>query len=545
MSTNDLLGGPLAQAIGLALLHALWQGAVIAGLAAAVLGLLSRRSGSVRYAVACAGLGLVFVVAIGTAARSYTLRDAVSPLPRTALAAPLPDDTVVIAAHDAPASWNERRVAALDLARVHAPQILLLWLAGVLILSMRLAVSWSRARSLTIDGAASSDATWQRIASRLARQLGLRNAVQVLVSSRIDVPSVVGWITPVVLLPVSSFSGLTPEQLEMVLAHELAHVRRHDFVINAMQSVIETLLFYNPAVWWLSRQIRVERENCCDDLAVAVCGDPLAYARALAQLEELRAPALAIAANGGSVIERVRRLVTSRSERTIISSGWTAAVAMTTFVLLLVAATTPTFAARQPKPAVAPPAPSATPAVPATPKPAPAPRARASATRVEVQAPRAAVEQAVAEGVEGAMADVEPFVVDVDVTPEPDDPEDESSTPPGKMSIDDLIALRIQGVTPEYIEQMRSVFPESTVRQVIALKIQDVTPQYVSELRAAGVPIESAREAISLRVQGVNPEFVRQLAAAGYDHLSVRDLVRLAVSGVNADFIREMSKYKK
>jgi hypothetical protein len=113
------------------------------------------------------------------------------------------------------------------------------------------------------------------------------------------------------LLPASALAGLAPEQLEAIFAHELAHVRRHDYLVNLLQTAVETLLFYHPAVWWLSNRIRVERENCCDDLAVALCGDPIAYARALADLEELRGGQgrLAMAANGGSLVGRIRRLV--------------------------------------------------------------------------------------------------------------------------------------------------------------------------------------------------------------------------------------------
>ena len=98
-------------------------------------------------------------------------------------------------------------------------------------------------------------------------------------------PTVIGWLKPVVLLPASALAGLTPRQLEAILAHELAHIRRHDYLVNLLQTLVETLLFYHPAVWWLSRRIRVERENCCDDLAVSLCGDPVAYAAALADLE--------------------------------------------------------------------------------------------------------------------------------------------------------------------------------------------------------------------------------------------------------------------
>src|SRR5207302_2395764 len=118
---------------------------------------------------------------------------------------------------------------------------------------------------------------------------------------------VVGWLRPAVLRPVSTLGGLSPGQLEAVLAHELAHVRRHDSLVSLLQAAVETLLFYHPAVWWASERVRAERELCCDDEAVAACGDALAYARALADLEALRPapPRLALAATGGRLFDRI------------------------------------------------------------------------------------------------------------------------------------------------------------------------------------------------------------------------------------------------
>ena len=613
MSTTDLLGGPLAQAIGLALLHALWQGAIVAGVLAAVLGLLSRRSAALRYAIACSALLIVFGLAVVTAYRSYTPLAAEDPIGAPVIsmqAEPHADDSMLIAASDMPRSWHERWTEGLATIRSHIPQIVVIWLAGVLLLTLRLAASWTRARALAGRGSVAAADSWQRIAARLSGALGLRHAVRLVICGGVDVPSVVGWLKPTILLPVSSFTGLTAEQLEMVLAHELAHIRRHDFLVNAMQSVIETLLFYHPAVWYLSRQIRIERENCCDDLAVSVCGDALSYARALAQLEELRGvPALAVAANGGSLSERVRRLVGARPDRSLFSSGWTAAAAMASFVALIALTTAPMLVERrQETPAQQPPSSQITaPAAEASPKPGKSTRKRKTpkpdvyvdvdvapeaipalepmspptpptpmiAPRpmiapIAIALPRIAIAMApgaLIEGLEGAIEGA--------VTFEGDDEEPSSPTPPGKLSVDELISLRVQGVTPEYIQAMRSAgfgdlplrdiismrvqgvtadyiqkmrstgLGDLSARDIISLRVQGVTPEYISAIRSAGVQLKNAHEAISLKVQGVSPEFVRQLAAAGYDKMTVRDLARLAAAGVNADFIKEMSKFKK
>ena len=135
--------------------------------------------------------------------------------------------------------------------------------------------------------------------------------MQLLVSALVQVPTVVGWLRPVVLVPVGALGGLPAEHLEALLLHELAHIRRHDYLVNMLQSVAEALLFYHPAVWWVSGHIRAERELCCDDVAVSVSGDALTYARALAQLESYRPAHLgaAVAANGGSLADRIARLL--------------------------------------------------------------------------------------------------------------------------------------------------------------------------------------------------------------------------------------------
>ncbi len=137
--------------------------------------------------------------------------------------------------------------------------------------------------------------------------------MRLLASASATVPFVVGWLRPVVLVPAALLTGLHPAEVEAIFAHELAHIRRHDFLVNLLQNVVETLLFYHPAVWWMSAQIRMEREHCCDDVAAAVCGGALDYARALVALERLRpATGLMVAASGGSLLERIRRLAGAR-----------------------------------------------------------------------------------------------------------------------------------------------------------------------------------------------------------------------------------------
>ena len=163
---------------------------------------------------------------------------------------------------------------------------------------------------------------------------------------------VVGWWRPVILLPATAVTGLPSDQLALILGHELAHIRRHDYLVNLVQSVIETVLFYHPAVWWVSSRIREERENCCDDRAVSLCGDRLEYARALAALEQMRVGAwsLAPSANGGTLLARIRRILGVAAADDPRARGLAGTVTLTTLAFLglglfIAPGTTPALAA--------------------------------------------------------------------------------------------------------------------------------------------------------------------------------------------------------
>jgi GWxTD domain-containing protein len=189
------------------------------------------------------------------------------------------------------------------------PGFVVFWLGGVLVFSTRLCCGWrftARLRSTSHP----APAEWQQTLEAIAARVKTARPVQLLITSLVDVPTVIGWLRPVILVPMECLTGLPAEHIAALLAHEMAHIRRHDYLASILQSAIEAVLFYHPAVWWISGQMRAEREACCDDLAIAACGDVLTYARALAELEShhmARRPALA--ANGGSLVNRIRRLI--------------------------------------------------------------------------------------------------------------------------------------------------------------------------------------------------------------------------------------------
>jgi beta-lactamase regulating signal transducer with metallopeptidase domain len=303
------------------LLHSIWQCAAVAFLLAGALALLRGSSSSVRYVASCCAMALMLLLPSATvwkflsSTSSVQMVDAseVAGAPGEFVIEPAPggrsyEKPVTPSAGSLQPAWNE---SPTERAARLLPWLTLVWLAGVMLLSMRTLGGLVLARRMKLHGARPVSGLWRERAAEIARKLSVSGPVKVLESSLVSVPTAVGWLRPAILLPASAFTGLTPQQLEAVLAHELAHVRRHDYLVNVLQTGVETLLFYHPAVWWVSRKIRAEREHVCDDMAVRVTGDAMTYARALTRIERLRttAPRLGMAADGGSLRSRVSRLV--------------------------------------------------------------------------------------------------------------------------------------------------------------------------------------------------------------------------------------------
>ncbi len=299
---------PLAQAISEALVQFIWQGILVSLVVAAAAFLLRKQSPNVRYLMYCVALLSLVALPVITAIELY------DPLATGKLGAAAITLTIR-------AVWNGSVSPVAQWIDLSQPWVLRLWLLGVAFLSLRLAWLGARITSLRRAGKPASDAILSR-ATALAKRMGMTRKLRILVSAIPDGPSVIGWFRPAILLPAATLLNLTPNQLEAILAHELAHLRRYDDVVNILQSVIETVLFYHPAVWWVSGRIRHERELCCDDLAVRTSGDALCYARALTALETLRvAPVgLALGAATSPLEYRIRRIVGERSNNYLPSS---------------------------------------------------------------------------------------------------------------------------------------------------------------------------------------------------------------------------------
>ena len=342
---NTLLGivnDPLPRQIGWALLHSLWQGVLVGAVFALLRFALRRRSANARYLAGCLSLGVLLAAPVLTLlggpapfAAPGSGSSAMSTFPRAVLPGFSSDG--LQSAYAGSGLYSLSQWGTDFLGRC-APLLAALWLLGVAFFSARLSRSCWWVRNIRLRDNEPLEPAWLETLNDLRLRLGVSRPIRLLKSALVEVPTVIGWLRPVILVPAATLSALTPRQLEALLAHELAHVRRHDYLVNAFQCLVETLMFYHPVAWWISRCTREERENCCDDLVIEACGDRLAYARALAAMECLRGelPDLAFAASGGSLLNRIRRLLGVSSETGAVSIRQLGGLALLGIGLLLI-----------------------------------------------------------------------------------------------------------------------------------------------------------------------------------------------------------------
>jgi hypothetical protein len=369
----------------------------------------------------------------------------------------------------------------------------------------------------------------------LERRMGLHRAIRYGQCAWIQAPAVIGWFRPVVLIPVTALTGLSEQQLYAVIAHELAHIKRYDCFVNAFQVAAETLLFYHPAVWWLNRRIRLERENCCDDAAVAVCNDVVEYARALTLMEQWRSvPALAMAANRSSLSARVTRLLgTTRAHHDtrgiglVIGGLALASALLTTNVFfgfghsVRAQVSSPATHAEAAMIAQAAPTPKAR----VVPKPAPSPSPNDGSYISRMQSAGVStsnVDELIALKIQGVTPE---YVQDM-------------RAEGVNINADTLVAMRVQSITPEYVREIKAAGLKPTDDELIAMKIQGVTPEYVSGMHAQGLQ-PNADEVTSMKIQGVTPEYVSGMHAQGLQP-TVDEVVSMKIQRVTPEYVQEM-----
>lgn len=320
---------PVITALGWTLTHFVWQGLLLGAIYAALVTGLKRAPSVTRYWIGMGTLAAMLVVTVITFVIVYEAPQTTAAAVMTATATAQVQTVLPEASR-----WE----SILMRMEIFMPWAVLAWLSGVILLSGRIAVDFWRIRKLAMVGVRPLPEPWPRIVKRLCFEMGMTRLVRVMESSRVSVPMVIGWLKPVVLIPPSALLGLSQQQLELIISHELAHIKRHDYLFNLMQLVVETLLFYHPVVRRIAIQVRLERENCCDDIVVEQTTDTLAYARALTEVEGMRCSAgmqVALAATGGHLVGRVRRLAGMPTQQRG-SMHWIAGIVVVTACVVLI-----------------------------------------------------------------------------------------------------------------------------------------------------------------------------------------------------------------
>jgi beta-lactamase regulating signal transducer with metallopeptidase domain len=567
------------QTLGAALLHFLWQGTALALLL--FLALSFTRNPRLRYGLAVCTLVLLALCPLATVVLLQRVSAAPAPLSHASVSAPISNVAILSLSVALPSAGPATSLNWLAC-------LVWLWCSGVVVFGVRAFGGWIVLQNLRRTARETISPVLLQTCRRLEKRIGIATLVRYAHSEIVDAPAVVGWLRPVVLIPLSALAGLSPEQLEAIVAHELAHIRRHDALVNLFQIAVETVLFYHPAVWWVNHILRQERENCCDDIAVAVCGNPREYVRALTILGAKAArPAWAMAANGGVLKSRIGRLLGLRQMAPGIPRAGLA-------VLAVLCASCVVWAAgvfKQDVPATPPPSPPP-PAAPAVPLPpessAPPPNLANTYRQIKDlerrladhdKAPLHPPAEAAQWEFDREIRDLEADIASMERRYTHDYPNLRSArdrvailarlrselpqTAPSdqkaeehsgsyidslesvgltKLTVDELLDLKIQGVTADYVRQVKATGLNPSVHELIGLKVQGVTPEYIRDIRATGLK-PGLHDLLAMKVQGVTPEFIRALQAAGLGALEMHDFISAKVQGITPEFIDKVRSH--
>jgi beta-lactamase regulating signal transducer with metallopeptidase domain len=569
-------------ALGWTLLHFCWQSTVIAIVYAVIDRCTAWASASVRYGIALCALALMPLVAVLTFLQQEQLVShvgqnqqgfAVSQLGtiHTAVIEQLPLAAPVV---------GNSELWIAEHSKLLLPCMDAIWLAGVLVLAIRAVGGWWQLRSLRRRAQAIVPYQLRTSFAKLADRYQLGRRVVLQVSDEVISPMVFGIWRTVVLVPLSAALSLAPEQLEAVLAHELAHVRRWDYLCNLLQTFVECLFFFQPAMWWMSRRTREFREVCCDEVAAKACGDPVVYVEALLHMEEQRAQhmrlAMALQGNGGTLLNRVRRVMGENAmEQRSMSGMRMTAVAMILMGLYIAphvahgmkaeskqaVAPEKSLAAAEPKVvrlvAVETSAVSARPIAIATPEPVPNPMEMPTPNPGPRPTPSAMTEQVAAQqggGMEYLQKmrdagypldlnkDLDQIVTLRSVGVTPEFAKSMSQTGLGTPTLHDLTTLRSLGVTPDYVAGLKgSALAPASFHDIVTIKSLGITPEYARSLESLGLGKPTMRDVVSMKSVGVTPEYVAALKASGIPPADLHEAVSMKAVGVTPEYANAMS----
>jgi beta-lactamase regulating signal transducer with metallopeptidase domain len=580
MSAMAWLSREEMVALGWTLLHFCWQGTAVAVAYAAIDLMTSRATSKVRYVVALAALTLMPAVVIGTFTEE--MRTATpAPVNRNAAqvitgvnlgVAPRPilHELPLASSLEEPTDWLVMRAERL------LPWVDALWLVGVFLLAVRSLGGWWQLELVRRRALRMVPQEVERAFQRISKQVQVGRRVVLRVSDEVISPLAMGVWRATVILPISAVLGLPREELEAVMAHELGHIRRWDYMWNLFQTAVESVLFFHPAVWWLSRTVRERREVCCDEIAVRSCAGATVYARALLRLEEQRTVklrlAMALGGCGGPLLGRVRKVLgEDMAMEGRMTSGVSVAAAGSLVIALLLgpkvgeAVAAPMVAAAQPVVAhvvaalpaavvsqmdgasrrlvvpVAPEAPKANVRLPrgeSAPVAPPSPRprvilARMPAPNIAMNTVMVSIREIEVQEASGTASSKGTGYLD--------GMRDAGYPLDLNNDLNELVALKSMGVTPEYAKSMGAAgLGKPTVHELLALKSMGVTPEYVAGLKQSGIAPKDFHEVVTEKSLGVTPEYAAEMKQKGFGNLSVHELITMKSLGVTPDYAAAM-----
>ena len=329
---TDIIDYNTSSALGWTLIHSIWQGFAIL----LVFGILYYifKPSATRYGLGIGALTLQFLAAIATFFSVYQPANfsAVLPINQAFGNFSLNNPNLI---------FTPKKLSLLQQTEFYLQNNLdvfvTTWLLGTTLLLLRLVVGFTHVQSLKVQQVHPISADIQALMNTLLEKIQMPTSIKLLESARATVPMTIGWIKPVVLLPVGIASGLTIKQLEAILAHELAHIKRYDYLVNIFQNFVEILFFFHPVTWFISGKVRDERENCCDDFAIEICGDSLVLAKALTQVASFQQQpllAMAFGAKRQTFMDRIKRIIGIYDTKPMSYGNWAAVLGMILVVAL-------------------------------------------------------------------------------------------------------------------------------------------------------------------------------------------------------------------
>jgi beta-lactamase regulating signal transducer with metallopeptidase domain len=572
-------------ALGWALLHFCWQGTAVAVAYAIIDRMTAHATSKVRYIVPLAALMIMPGIVLGTFALELRVATPVYSIATASTNAPVdPAIWPTPALHELPlASGLENSTDWLAMrADRMLPWVDAVWLVGVLLLALRSLGGWFHLAVVRRRARRMVPHEIERAFLRLCERVQVGRKVVLRASDEVISPLAMGLWRATVILPISAVLSLPAEELEAVIAHELGHIRRWDYLWNLIQTAVESVLFFHPAVWWLSRTVRERRELCCDEIAVQSCTDATVYARALLRLEEQRTirlrMAMAFGGCGGSLLQRIKKVLgEDMAIENRMTSGVSAATAGALIIALLLgpkigqAVVTPVtpdhpvvaFATDAshislpslPEEAEAPPVvpPLVTPAAVAPLAPIHPPKQKTAA--IAPLPPRAGRPHALPStmvAVNGAMTfvfrEIQQQSTGTASTQMTGTSYLEGMRQAGypldlNNDLNQLVALKSIGVTPEYAKSMGAAgLGKPTLHELITLKSIGVTPEYATSMKQSGIAPKTFQELVTEKSIGVTPEYAAEMKQKGFGDLSMHELITMKSIGVTPEYAAEMKQ---